>query len=546
MRRLLSIGLLFLLLCWSCQSFLRTPHSAQLSTNQNSAYNIIPRADTIRFNVANVRQAKEPLTTSDAKLIFENKVERPVSYMPREHDSMQLVAAPNNVLIQTLQLAFDEHRPLILTPDVIWLTICQGISIHINQHYDSLQSTLFKKDRPTELVVRNDSLKSDERSWANLISSLSERAAKHINENYYHFFVPDFSTSNHITKTAYEVTLMHTFKQAFTYVGESGCGIPSITLYGNKQDWQKIKSNLLMLDQFGLDYWRIELDPMLDQFIAVYENKIDLDFWNAIYKNMTDYNAFYLTGWIIKFFPYLETFGDCGDYNEEIGGYECGIQYKKNTFLSGSKHLLSTLSTSDFPSSILEVDLVWKNYLDQSTRLMNLYAGIFAIKQHNDMCLEPIISWAICENNSNKIHHNLEEQASGKTEHRDVYWSPQVFENPSTKPIFMPLTFNDTELSMNHLKKTLTDSLLANFDFTQFQGKTLTFVVLSNSRVEQVKFDGEDQIEHYLMSLLTTYDGLWAPAIARTDEVYRMWKDLGYSKKKMKVNCIVHITFDSI
>ena len=96
----------------------------------------------LTFKVSDVNQATKPLKTDSAKKIFENKLGYKIQYAPSNHLNAKFVYSANNTLIQTIQECYDNHRPLVLSPDIIWLSICQGISIHINENFDSLKKNL--------------------------------------------------------------------------------------------------------------------------------------------------------------------------------------------------------------------------------------------------------------------------------------------------------------------------------------------------------------------------------------------------------------------
>jgi len=499
--------------------------------------------EPITFKVADVKIAENILLTADSKKVFENKVGKEIAYMPAEHTGQNFIFAYNNVFIQTIQECFDEHRPLLISPDMIWLTICQGVSIHINEKFDSLQALIFKKERPKEIIIRNDSLENNEKEWANLIASLSQETSKYVNADYYSFFVPKFSTTTPAIKTAYEITLMHSFKKAFNYVAESGCGIPSITLTGNKHDWISIQSKLNVLTTLGLEDWRIELEPIIAEFINVYDGKINVEFWKNIYKNMIDYNAFYISGWIVKFFPYIVEEEWTDKFDDETGNAQTEIHYVKNKFLKGDHYLLSTLSSGDFPSGILDVDIQWKNHFKNAHQKMSVYAGFFAIKQHADKTLEPVISWAICEEKARRATYEFPRNESRKIEHDGELWSPKVVLKVTNKPIFIPTKFDDSDESILYLTSILKDSLQANFSQANLVNEKISFVVLTNGHVENITYTGEEKIRIYLERLIKKYNGDWFPALAMTSDVVMMWKEFQHEDVKMKVNYKVEIGF---
>ncbi len=339
---------------------------------------LVELPEEIQFNVADVPIAKELLNTHPSKQLFENKLGKKIMFIPTKHANLQLVNTHYNGLIHTLQYCYDQHRPLVLSPDVIWLAIIQSVSIHVNKNFTKLEKKLFKENKPKTLIARNDSLSFATEHWEDLINQLAQQTKSYTNEDYYSFFVPQFSTTTKIQTTAFQITLLNTYKKAFAYVGESGCGIPYIRLIGNKSDWELIYAHLDHLDLIGLTNWKNELKPLLKEFINVYDNKINTLFWQSIYKNMSDYNAFYISGWILKLFPYIEQQAGSGQYDEEIELTRLDKKYFENKFIYGNKHVLSNLSTDDFPSGIVDIDLTWNNYIDDETKKLKIYSGYLA------------------------------------------------------------------------------------------------------------------------------------------------------------------------
>lgn len=504
---------------------------------------------TLEFKVSDVTIAKELLITNDSKKIFENKVEKKILYLPQEHSHKQLVVAYNNGLIETLQTCYDQHRPLVLTPDVIWLAITQGAAIHINENYKELEHIIFNDNKPKKLIIRNDSLQYGGKHWEHLIESLAKEASQHTKDDYYSFFVPKFSTTDKTCTTAYQITLLNSYKKAFVYVGESGCGIPYIRLKGNKEDWEMIYKNLESLDKIGLTDWKNELKPVIKEFINIYEGKINTEFWQSIYKNMTDYNAFYISGWIIKFFPYLEDIdnGSEGVYDPKEQAVRYDKNFVKNKLIYGNKHFLSTLSTDDFPSGIVDVNVIWNDYYNETTKTYNIYSGFFAIKQEKDKSLEPVISWAISDKNAKKVSHKIKYSNGGSPDHNnDSYWTPYIMEKLAQKAIYNPMKFNDYTESIAHVKQQLLEALTNNFDELDFYNQELSFVVLSNGKIENVTFIGNKKIETFIKNFLNTMPHKWFPALSKPSDVIEMWDEWGdNSITKLKVNSEIKLVLNN-
>ena len=61
-------------------------------------------------------------------------------------------------VIAPVHRAFMNHRPLCLTPDTIWLMLCQGVAHHINVHEEELRPRFVSHRGKLRLEVRRDGL----------------------------------------------------------------------------------------------------------------------------------------------------------------------------------------------------------------------------------------------------------------------------------------------------------------------------------------------------------------------------------------------------
>lgn len=501
----------------------------------------------VTFKVDDVELAKTLLKTDSARFVFESKIGKEIRYFPEEQTNYCLVNCSNNGLIQTIQECYDNHRPLVLTPDVIWLAICQGVSIHINEQYDSLKGVIFKANKPNEILIRNDELDKSDKNWEKLIASFANETKKYTRDDFYSFFVSEFTTTTPIIKTAYQVTLLESYKKAFEYIGESGCGIPSICLTGTKADWISIFNKLDMLDEICLSNWAKNLKPIISEFISASEGNYDKKFWQNIYKNATEYNAFYISGWIIKFFPYIKERDTDRVYIKELDKMRFGELYIPNKFLDGDDYLLSTLSTDNFPTGIAKVPFTWNNYYKNTTQKMEVYAGFFAIKQYPDKSLEPFVSWAVCDKNATNVHHSLAANESLNLKHQPDYWSPNFAWSLTDSAIYDIKRFKSQSISLAYVKSLILDSLKQNSSFTsaEYSNDTIQIEILSNGRPAGVTMyrSKNQQLSDYIKGLVKGLPEQWFPALAHPADVLDLGDGISEEENKIKVraNSIVKI-----
>jgi Domain of unknown function (DUF4419) len=82
------------------------------------------------------------------------------------------------------------------------------------------------------------------------------------------------------------------------------CGLPSVTLEGERSDWVNLLNRIEKLDSFGEEpkAWAGLLRPILSRFVSSFDGSPDLEFWNKIchYKSGGS-GPDYLCGWITAF-----------------------------------------------------------------------------------------------------------------------------------------------------------------------------------------------------------------------------------------------------
>ena len=232
-------------------------------------------------------------------------------------DTDNLYEIGEDVVFQMLMRAWCQHRPVVLTPDAIWLIICQQFSHMVNENPELYRGVLVNHEGKKELQVESDDLFSEQADWEGLISRFTAGIDKYTNHGLAKMLVADFSTTGTDERIASEVTLMDVVKPYFDYLAVYAvCGIPSITLTGTPDDWRKVLEKTRALEDFGLGWWTSELVPILEEFVKAAEGRPDYWFWKDIVcktrprtvqgptcgkhqPKMTQFD-----GWFLKFFPY--------------------------------------------------------------------------------------------------------------------------------------------------------------------------------------------------------------------------------------------------
>ena len=122
-------------------------------------------------------------------------------------------------LIAAAHLAYQHHFPLVLSPDVIWLTIAQGLANHVNNNAEQLRPRFVPHQGKLTIQVRRDDFRkgSPENPWAEVWPEFSAQIKKVIGPETHGLIVSDFSTTGPTERAASEVVLMDCVQSYFSY-----------------------------------------------------------------------------------------------------------------------------------------------------------------------------------------------------------------------------------------------------------------------------------------------------------------------------------------
>ncbi len=380
----------------------------------------------VTFDVAQVTPASAPLPEVRYKEAVEALLQAPPSELPARYRRMmpaekhplapvpmrrveacssyhgRLVADVEfHPVIAAIDRAFADHRPLILSPDIVWLLIAQGFANHVNANAEELRPKLVEHQGKATITVRRDDFikGSLENPWPEVFGEFSSQIREHVGIATHDLLVPSFSTTSAVERAAAEVVLMASMRSYFSYELQTACGIPQIALEGTMDDWELLAERTRRLGEFGLDLWTATLAPILNEFVAAARGHVNTQFWQSIYKLEGGSGGPFCTGWITAFFPYLKNrhTGEATQKNpwlEKGGGELQNLLYpREDKNLDPFRHRPTTES---FPSGLARAPFRWQ-YLEQSFD-MEFLGGFVGVRQDAEtLRLRPEIGWAVRE-----------------------------------------------------------------------------------------------------------------------------------------------------
>lgn len=215
--------------------------------------------------------------------------------------------------------AFADHRSVVLSPDVVWLLICQGFAHHVNYNPEQLRDLFVDHEGKIDLVVESKkNFLIETAHWDSIVNGFAQQIKENTKGEIADVITAEFSTTGVNEHMASQIVLMETVKAYFEYILMYGvCGIPSVTLTGTPDDWQSVLERTRKLEAYGLGWWVSELEPILKEFVNASKGKPDSEFWRSIVKKYRpgemrgpgcgmDLGSTDFDGWFLKFLPYDE------------------------------------------------------------------------------------------------------------------------------------------------------------------------------------------------------------------------------------------------
>ena len=299
-------------------------------------------------------------------------------------------------LIKGLMIAYENHYPITVSPDMILLLFLQGYSRFMEKYAEKYRNLYVNFNGKKELTVTREGVtpeKATKEIWQGIIEEFTTKIKKSVGEEIISNLESDFTTTNPVTLTTSQVTIMSSMKQYFMYkVIMCVCGISGIKLEGTLEDWQKIKKKFEFFSkkEFGLEWWMEYLMPIIDKIIETkiyYEKNKDINnelrqFWKDMIriKKGWVYDPTVVDGWIVNFIPNLSD------------------EYPK---------VFQKMKDNEIPDQIIScpLKLIFKdgnnNQIEYECALASGFYGM--IQDEKTYCIKPVIGYSIVVEDKNKI-----------------------------------------------------------------------------------------------------------------------------------------------
>jgi hypothetical protein len=215
----------------------------------------------------------------------------------------EIFPSGNSFLRGAIQ-AWGEHLHLEIRPEEVWFTILTQLNFYMEANAEAVRHLFVKHDGQEEIYV-------EDTTWTKVLFRLKDEIqARVLTPWLKDWIVPDFSTSTSDDVMTANILMMGLMKGYFRYDGGIVCGLPSVTLLGEKEDWEKLLARLDRLAEFGAEpaVYKTRLTPILKRFVRSFDEPDSEEirqFWSQIvlarYNNICGATPLDLSGWITGF-----------------------------------------------------------------------------------------------------------------------------------------------------------------------------------------------------------------------------------------------------
>ncbi|KAJ9660904.1 hypothetical protein H2198_002249 [Neophaeococcomyces mojaviensis] len=212
-----------------------------------------------------------------------------------------------NGLVDSIVHAYNRHHHLQIRPDDIWFAILTQINIYINAHAEELRHMFVAHEGQKKLEIVYGSENRYTVDFADFATRMTGLIEKNIvDDELKEWIIPSFTTTTANDVVVSSILMMSTMQKYFKYYCRTMCGIPSVTLLGEKHDYEKILSKLDKLESFVEETRQFAslLRPVIRQMIWTFddpEKSTTVDFWRSILHVHHGSGGTKYSGWVSAF-----------------------------------------------------------------------------------------------------------------------------------------------------------------------------------------------------------------------------------------------------
>ncbi|KAH7250302.1 uncharacterized protein BKA55DRAFT_511448 [Fusarium redolens] len=364
----------------------------------------VHRVDPLPFSTSGIATSATDLFSRSCP----EEVENTASLLASSFDDLsgRNVFPSSDGFVRGAVEAWAKHEHLILRPDEIWFEVLAQMNVYMSTHSETLRHLFVDHSGREKIVVEGF-------SWDGIISAFSGEIQKRVKTGWLlDWITPGFSTSTAQDDVTATVLMMGLMQHFFEFEGMVVCGIPSVTLLGEREDWVKLGEKIEMLKEFGDEAGTFgeRLRPIMKRFVSSWDVDTDGEgdgemrlFWEQIVRAKKQWSCgegaseWDVSGWITGFMHWDRDGKVRGveDKKEEV---QIGIFPNDWTVtIDGQSYIPCTLS--DISIGYAKAPLTMKNHpspgVDTQAYLLAGNVGVEKKNTPGGVMAQPVSGWFI-------------------------------------------------------------------------------------------------------------------------------------------------------
>ncbi|RMJ25517.1 hypothetical protein PHISP_03627 [Aspergillus sp. HF37] len=217
------------------------------------------------------------------------------------------ISASKHGFVRAVYHAYSQHHHLTLRPEDVWFSILSQLSFFINAHAEEVRSFFVAHEGKKELTVYGSGT-IETADFGELAMNMTREIEKNVvDPELRTWIMPAFSATTPSDRVVAAVLMMGGLQKYFEYTMVLRCGIPSVTLLGQRDDWSTMLAKLDRIPQLGAEPATFAqlLRPVLERFVASFDSPAlpeVKDFWaRCAHRYSGRSGPDYLSGWITAF-----------------------------------------------------------------------------------------------------------------------------------------------------------------------------------------------------------------------------------------------------
>ena len=324
----------------------------------------------------------------------------------------------NNGFVHGILRAFNQDLHLVLKPDDVWIAILCQFSRYVNAHAEELRGLFVDHEGQKKLVVDLRPAGLSQADIEQMADAFSAKIHESIlDEELQRWMLPSFSTSTPLDRAVGSMIMMGAMQHYFEYVVLIGCGFPSVTLLGEREDWFDLIARAQRLPRYGPEAadWSRILIPVLWRMVQSFDepsSDATIEFWNRVgHEAGQDGSGFMgttLSGWITVFCFWDEK----GERVRDIAGDVMSLDAMGRSGVTFEQRKPLVLDGVQYPmirpgavtNSIVTVPVIIEEHAMQKVINTTLVCGTVAMQVSDDgSAVRPKCGWWMLGDSEEKM-----------------------------------------------------------------------------------------------------------------------------------------------